>query len=175
VTRENFDVLDSSGRTVEPATVDWRARPFPYTLRQRPGPSNALGRLRFDLPNPYAVFLHDTPSRSLFARADRALSHGCIRVAEPVALATMALGDAAWDQAAIEAAIDNGATQTIALASPLPIYVLYVTAAADSIVEVRYADDIYGRDVAILRALDSSSAVGQRGARAWSQSECSMM
>jgi murein L,D-transpeptidase YcbB/YkuD len=127
------------------------------------------------LPNPYAVFLHDTPSRSLFARADRALSHGCIRVAEPVALATMALGDAAWDQAAIEAAIDNGATQTIALASPLPIYVLYVTAAADSIVEVRYADDIYGRDVAILRALDSSSAVGQRGARAWSQSECSMM
>jgi murein L,D-transpeptidase YcbB/YkuD len=111
----------------------------------------------------------------LFARADRALSHGCIRVAEPVALATMALGDAAWDQAAIEAAIDNGATQTIALASPLPIYVLYVTAAADSIVEVRYADDIYGRDVAILRALDSSSAVGQRGARAWSQSECSMM
>jgi murein L,D-transpeptidase YcbB/YkuD len=175
VTRENFDVLDSSGRTVEPATVDWRARPFPYTLRQRPGPSNALGRLRFDLPNPYAVFLHDTPSRSLFARADRALSHGCIRVAEPVALATMALGDAAWDQAAIEAAIDNGATQTIALASPLPIYVLYVTAAADSIVEVRYADDIYGRDVAILRALDRSSAVGQRGARAWSQSECSMM
>lgn len=175
VTRESFDVLDSSGRSVDPAAVDWRAWPFPFTLRQRPGPNNALGRLRFDLPNPYAVFLHDTPSRGLFARADRALSHGCIRVAEPVALATTVLADTAWDQTAIEAAIDTGATQTIALASPLPIYVLYVTAAADSTGAVRYADDIYRRDVAVVRALDRQPRNVQAAIRVTSETECTQM
>lgn len=175
VTRESFDVLDLSGRPVDPAAVDWRARPFPYILRQRPGLQNALGRLRFDLPNPYAVFLHDTPSRGLFARADRALSHGCIRVAEPVALATTVLADTAWDQAAIEAAIDTGATQTIALASPLPIYVLYVTAAVDSTGAVRYADDIYGRDLAVVRALDRPPGAVQTAIRVTSETECTQM
>ncbi len=162
VTREGFDVLDSSGRLVNPAAVDWRARPFPFTLRQRPGPHNALGRLRFDLPNPYALFLHDTPSPGLFARADRALSHGCIRVEDPVALAATVLADSIWDQSAIEAAIDTGATQTIALASPLPVYVLYLTAAADGAGAVRYADDIYRRDAAVVRALDNPPRVLQR-------------
>ena len=173
VTRESFDVLDPSGRSVDPAAVDWRARPFPYTLRQRPGPHNALGRLR--LPNPYAVYLHDTPSRGLFARVDRALSHGCIRVAEPVALASKVLADTAWDQAAIEDAIDTGATQTIALTSPLPIYVLYVTAAADSTGAVRYADDIYGRDVAVVRALDRPPGAAQAAIRVRSESGCTPM
>ncbi len=172
VTREGFDVLDRSGRALDPAAVDWRARPFPYVLRQRPGPHNALGRLRFDLPNPYAVFLHDTPSRGLFARADRALSHGCIRVAEPVALAATVLADAAWDQAAIQAAIDDGATQTIALAAPLPIYVLYITAALDSAGTVRYADDIYRRDDAIVRALDRPRRGVRTADREAPETEC---
>jgi murein L,D-transpeptidase YcbB/YkuD len=172
VSREGFDVLDRSGRTVDPAAVDWRARPFPYTLRQRPGANNALGRLRFDLPNPYAVFLHDTPSRGLFTRADRALSHGCIRVAEPLALAATVLADPAWDQVAIEAAIDADASQTIRLANPLPIYVLYITATADRTGVVRYADDIYRRDGAIVRALDRPYGAVQTAVRRTSPAEC---
>ncbi|MBY0563192.1 MAG: L,D-transpeptidase family protein [Hyphomonadaceae bacterium] len=151
---ENFEVTDSAGRVVDPADVNWNARPFPYTLRQRAGPGNALGRLRFDLPNPHAVFLHDTPSRGLFARDNRALSHGCIRVAEPVALAVNALRDPIWDAPTLEAAIETGATQVISLAAPLPVYVLYLTAGANDDGLVIYAEDLYGRDSALLRALD---------------------
>jgi murein L,D-transpeptidase YcbB/YkuD len=152
---EGFDVIDRAGRIVSAADVDWRARPFPYTLRQRPGPSNALGRVRFDFPNPFAVYLHDTPSRGLFARTERALSHGCIRVAEPVALAALAIGDPTWDAAALDAAIATVETQTITLAAPLPIYVLYLTTGVDEQGAVTYAEDVYRRDAAIVRALDA--------------------
>lgn len=155
--REGFDVVDTQGRTLDPAVVDWRARPFPYALRQRPGPGNALGRLRFDLPNPDAVFLHDTPARTLFARDERALSHGCIRVAEPVALAETVLADAAWDGPALEAAIAQAETRIVPLLRPLPIYVLYLTARADAAGVVRYADDIYDLDERLVRALDAGA------------------
>lgn len=153
--REGFDVVDRAGAVVAPGDVNWSARPFPFTLRQRPGPSNALGRLRFDLPNPYAVHLHDTPSRGLFERDERALSHGCIRVAEPVQLAARVLSDPAWDEAALNAAIEEGATTTIRLSEPVAVYVLYLTAAPDENGAVRYADDIYGRDTRLLRALEA--------------------
>ncbi len=173
--REGFDVLDSAGRVIDPAEVNWRTRLFPYTLRQRPGAGNALGRLRFDLPNPYAVYLHDTPSRGLFARADRALSHGCIRVAAPVSLAVAALADPAWDEAALEAAIEEGATRALPLSAPLPVYVLYLTAMPDESGVVKYAEDIYRRDAAVLRALDqeeTSALVAQSMAP---ETECSAM
>lgn len=153
---DGFDVLDRTGQIVDPALVDWRARPFPYTLRQRAGAGNALGRLRFDLPNPYAVYLHDTPSRGLFARADRALSHGCIRVSEPETLAAAVLGDPAWSLEALQAAIEIGETQTIQAPSPLAIYILYLTAAPDASGAIAYADDIYRRDAPLLRALDDA-------------------
>jgi murein L,D-transpeptidase YcbB/YkuD len=124
-------------------------------VRQRPGPGNALGRIRFDLPNPYAVFLHDTPSRNLFARADRALSHGCIRVENPVDLAASILATPDWDVAALDAEIDLGATRTIELAAPAPVYVLYITAAPGADGSITYADDIYDRDEPIVAALDA--------------------
>lgn len=152
--QEGFEVLDRSGAVIDPASVDWRARPFPYTLRQRAGSGNALGRIRFDMPNSYAIYLHDTPSRGLFARTNRALSHGCIRVENPVGLAEEALADPLWDEAALSAAIEGGGTQTLPLSAPLPIYVLYMTAATDSDGAVRIADDVYRRDGPVLDALD---------------------
>ena len=152
---EGFDVLDRAGQVVDPALVDWRARPFPYTLRQRAGAGNALGRLRFDLPNPYAVYLHDTPGRGLFARTDRALSHGCIRVSEPETLAATVLADPAWSLETLQAAIALGETQAIQVPAPLPIYIVYLTAAPDASGAIAYADDIYRRDAPLLRALDS--------------------
>jgi murein L,D-transpeptidase YcbB/YkuD len=172
--REGFDILDRNGVAIDPALVDWRARPFPYMLRQRPGAHNALGRIRFDLPNPFAVFLHDTPSRGLFARADRALSHGCIRVAEPLALAEAVLADPAWAQASLQAAIDEETTHVLTLTSPLPIFLLYLTAAADESGTVVYADDIYARDAAIVRALDRNPSRSARAAAA-PATECSAL
>lgn len=153
---DGFEILDRAGQIVDPALVDWRARPFPYTLRQRAGAGNALGRLRFDLPNLYAVYLHDTPSRSLFGRADRALSHGCIRVAQPEALAAAVLADPIWTAETVQAAIDTEETRSIQIATPLPIYILYLTASPDASGAVAYADDIYRRDAPLVRALDGA-------------------
>lgn len=153
---DDFDVLDSAGEIIDPALVDWQIRPFPYTLRQRAGAGNALGRLRFNLPNPYAIYLHDTPSRGLFARTDRALSHGCIRVAQPEALAAAVLADPTWTAATLQAAIDTQETQAIQVATPLPIYILYLTASPDASGAIAYADDIYRRDAPLVRALDGA-------------------
>ncbi len=155
--REGFDVISGEGAIVSPDTVDWSARPFPYRLRQRAGAANALGRVRFDLPNPFAVYLHDTPNRTLFARTDRALSHGCIRVEDPVGLAQAMLSAPEWRREEIEAAIETGETRTITLAHPIDIYVLYLTAAANGD-EVVYFDDLYRRDEPVVRALDAPDA-----------------
>lgn len=155
--REGFDVIGADGAVVAANAVDWSARPFPYQLRQRPGASNALGRVRFDLPNPFAVYLHDTPNRALFARTDRALSHGCIRVEDPVGLAEAVIDAPEWRSDEIEAAIEAGETTTIALAHPVSIYVLYLTAAANGDA-IAYFDDLYHRDERLMRALDAPDA-----------------
>lgn len=173
--REGFEVLDRNGAAIDPALVDWRARPFPYTLRQRPGAHNALGRIRFDMPNRFAVFLHDTPNRGLFARADRALSHGCVRVAEPLLLAEAVLADPAWELASLQAAIDEGTTHVIALTSPLPVYLLYLTAVPDESGKVSYAEDIYSRDGAVVRALDRNPSRAVRAAAAAPETECNAL
>jgi len=157
--RDGFDVLDAGGNVVPPAVVDWSARPFTYTLRQRAGPANALGRMRFDLPNPFAIYLHDTPSRGVFAQADRARSHGCIRVADPVGMAEIMFNAPSWTRDAIDLAIDAGATQRVPLTASVPVYILYLTASVDETGAVVYADDIYRRDARVLRVLDVDPSV----------------
>lgn len=154
-TREGFEALDADGAVVEPALVDWSARPFPYRLRQRPGPANALGRIRFDLANPYSIYLHDTPSRTLFTRTDRALSHGCIRVDDPIGLAAAVLDDGRWTRATLQAAIDTNMQQVEPLAHATAVYVLYLTAAIGDDGAIVYYDDIYGRDQRLIAALDA--------------------
>jgi murein L,D-transpeptidase YcbB/YkuD len=158
VEREGFDVIDADGAVVAPSAVDWGARPFPYQLRQRPGAANALGRIRFDLPNPFAIYLHDTPNRALFARTDRALSHGCIRVADPAGLAEAVISAPEWSRTEIEAAIATSENRTVNLATPVSIYVLYLTAAAAEDGQVAYLGDLYGRDGGVVRALDAPDA-----------------
>lgn len=153
MTREGFVALDRAGRSVDPMSINWLERPFPYAVQQLPGPRNALGRIRFDLPNPYHIYLHDTPNLQLFARTERALSHGCIRVADPVRLAADVLADAGNSQAALQSAISQTQTQVLPLKTPLPVYVLYVTALPDDAGTLRFGADVYGRDQAVLRAL----------------------
>ncbi|HWV57996.1 MAG TPA: L,D-transpeptidase family protein, partial [Longimicrobiales bacterium] len=154
----NMRVLDRSGRPVDPATIDfsqYTARTFPYVFRQEPGPLNALGRIKFMFPNQYNVYLHDTPSRELFAREDRNFSSGCIRVEDPIRLAELILDEPVrWSREAIEAAIATGQTRTIPLATPFPVLILYWTASADLHGEVHYYRDAYQRDASLLAALN---------------------
>lgn len=116
-------------------------------LRQRPGPDNALGPVKFVLPNRHQVFLHGTPNTELFAQPRRDFSHGCIRVENPVALAAYVLKNAAgdWSEARIEAALCGAPNQRVRLHTPIPVYIVYGTALATRDT-VLFFDDIYGYD-----------------------------
>jgi murein L,D-transpeptidase YcbB/YkuD len=155
---ENMRVLTRAGKTIDASAVDlsgYTARTFPYIFRQEPGPRNPLGRIKFMFPNAYNVYLHDTPARELFERERRTFSHGCIRVHDPVQLATLILDDSVrWNATSIQAAIDSGATRTITLQTPIPVLILYWTASADLHGELHFYRDVYKRDAALLRALD---------------------
>jgi murein L,D-transpeptidase YcbB/YkuD len=162
---EGFRLFARAGkgwREVDPRGVDWARLPasrFPYRLRQEPGALNALGRLKFQVPNRYDVYLHDTPSRGLFARPDRAYSSGCIRVERALELAARVLApDPAWTRPKIEEAIASGRTVSVPLRSPLPVYLLYQTAWVDPDGTLEFREDVYGRDAALLEALDQPLA-----------------
>lgn len=129
-------------------------------LRQRPGPDNALGPVKFVLPNPYNIRLHGTPEQALFAQPSRAFSHGCIRVSAPAALAEFALSNAAdkWDTERVEAAMCGTQTLRIKLTQPVRVAVFYATAAATESRGVLFSEDIYGHDRRLQRLLDASSA-----------------
>jgi murein L,D-transpeptidase YcbB/YkuD len=116
-------------------------------LRQRPGADNALGRVKFVLSNDMSIYLHDTPATALFARAQRAFSHGCVRVADPAALAQFALQDVpAWSPARIEEMMGGEQTLRVHLPAPIRVYFVYGTALALEDGEVRFYDDVYGLD-----------------------------
>jgi len=156
--RKNMRVVDLSGKTLDPHAIDWSkysGRNFPYRIRQDPGPWNALGRIKFIFHNSHLVFLHDTPSRELFDRSGRAFSSGCIRVEHPVDLAELLLADVeGWDRDRIEATLDSKKTQTVFLAEPLTVMLLYVTAVGDEELGTRFMKDIYDRDRAVEAGLD---------------------
>jgi murein L,D-transpeptidase YcbB/YkuD len=124
-------------------------------LRQRPGPDNALGLIKFDLPNRYDVYLHSTPARQLFLRSRRAFSHGCIRVSDPVALAAYAFRETPgnWTPAKIEAAMNGKQTRRVRLAHPIRVIILYGTVLAKEDGEVLFFHDLYGQDRKLERLL----------------------
>jgi L,D-transpeptidase YcbB len=158
--RQGMRVIDRSGREVDRRNVDFRAytgRTFPYVFRQDAGPLNPLGRIKFVLPNPHHVYLHDTPARQLFDMEQRTFSHGCIRVQNPVALAALVLADPTWSEPALQRAIATGATRRIPLMTPMPVTVFYWTAAATDCGSLHFYRDVYGRDPALARALDKPS------------------
>lgn len=115
--------------------------------RQRPGPQNSLGLMKLVMPNPYNVYLHDTPAQSLFQRDVRAFSHGCVRVGDAMGLAEALLRTRPeWTRAAIDQAVAAEATQLVRLDRPIAVYVTYFTAEPDDLGNIRYFPDIYGRD-----------------------------
>lgn len=125
-----------------------------YRLRQNPGPGNPLGQIKFLFPNKHAVYLHDTPNRGFFKRAQRNFSHGCIRVEHPVDLANFVLAsNGEWDQSRIKSSINSRKTKTVHLNQAIPVYILYFTSWVDDQGNVNFHKDIYGLDKTLLNAL----------------------
>jgi murein L,D-transpeptidase YcbB/YkuD len=157
--REGFEIVrshgDGAGRYAPTDENLARVAAGTLRMRQRPGPRNALGPIKFIFPNAYNVYLHGTPQQELFAHPRRDFSHGCIRVSDPTALAEFVLdGENEWDPPAIQAAMRSGHTLEVRLVRPLPIYVLYATAVpGDDEGEVYFYPDLYGRDAALARTL----------------------
>jgi len=164
---QKIEVIDRDGRVVDPATVDWSRYKthIPFTLRQTPGPHNALGRMKFILPNRYSIFLHDTPSRSLFAKEERALSSGCIRVEKYLELAQRLLDNQIdWSPQKIQELIDTEETQRVDLPRKMPVILIYCTVSVDENGDVFFRKDIYGRDRAVLDGLNEEFRIWQRKA-----------
>jgi len=160
--KKDLHVIDSAGQRVDPSTIDWNqyGRTIPYMLRQDPGPGNALGKVKIVFPNPHFVFMHDTPHRDLFQRPERTFSSGCIRVEDALTLAQLLLENTPdFDPANLPAILDSGRTQRVKLAQPIPVLILYLTAALDPSGKARFYPDVYQRDAGELRALDGPITV----------------
>ena len=166
--RKNLKVVDRQGREIDPRTLDWahfNARNFPYFLRQDAGDSNALGKVKIMFPNQYSVYLHDTPTRSLFERDRRTFSHGCIRVEKPRELVERLLADPVnWNAAAIDAAIATGETKTVYLKTRIPVLLIYWTVDQDATGRTIFKPDAYRQDPVLLKALDGKVSFGKRRA-----------
>ena len=156
---ENLKVYTFQGEEVNARGIDWASykdKGFPYVLQQEPGPDNSLGRIKFMFPNPYHVYLHDTPSKSLFSRNTRALSHGCIRVQSPLDLGRMIVDHDANSKMSVkqyDAILAAGKTTGFALKTPLPVFLVYTTARAEEDI-VFFNPDVYDRDEAVIKALN---------------------
>lgn len=151
---KNMKVFDSKGKAVDPSTVNWRRDGMRYTIRQAPGASNALGKVKFMFPNKHNVYLHDTPSRELFKRDERTFSSGCIRIEKPFELAELLLSDMPdWTPERIRQAMNSGAERTVVLKSPVGVYIYYLTAWGTAAGKIHYRSDIYERDKEMQKAL----------------------
>ncbi|MEM7525004.1 MAG: L,D-transpeptidase family protein [Pseudomonadota bacterium] len=164
---QNMRLVANGGEAPDPAFTDWSlysASDFPYRIKQRPGGANALGRVKFMFPNQFSIYLHDTPSKRLFAKDARAFSHGCVRVQDPMALARALLGPQSDEPASyVERILDREKERTVNLAEPVPVHLTYRTAWVDEYGQRQFRDDIYGRDARILAALRAAgvgAAVG---------------
>lgn len=155
--RNNMEVLLGGAVTqdVDSATLAG-LRSGAARVRQRPGPDNALGAVKFVLPNSMNIYLHSTPARELFGRTRRDFSHGCIRVQDPAALAAFVLAEQGWDAAAVAQAMAPGPTRVVQLKAPLPVVIFYTTALAELDGTVTFLPDVYGLDAELARRWDAS-------------------
>lgn len=151
-----FASWDADAQELNSKRINWQKvtpeQMEKFQLRQDPGPINALGRIKFVFPNPWSVYLHDTPGKHLFKEAARSLSHGCVRVADPAALAIFLLNgqDADSTKSSIQARLNGNTPSTMTLKQPVPIYLTYQTTWIDDKGKLRQASDLYGQDARIL-------------------------
>jgi len=153
-------VLDASGNIVNPNTIDWnkaRKGSFPYRIRQKPGSHNSLGRVKFMFPNKHSVYLHDTPSRDLFAKDGRTFSSGCIRIEKPFELAKLLLeGQEKWTDEEIRKAMNSEKEQSVILKEKVGVFIYYLTSWALANGDVHFRSDVYNRDQEVYTELKKS-------------------
>ncbi|KAB7615606.1 L,D-transpeptidase family protein [Amylibacter sp. SFDW26] len=158
--RRNMVMISQSGKSVSPASVDlsgYNEKNFPYYIKQRPDPQNALGLVKFMFPNKYNIYLHDTPSKSLFNREVRAFSHGCVRLQKPFDFAYKLLEKQTSNpKGAFHTFLDTKKEQYVNLAKPVPVYLTYRTAYFGDASAVSFYPDIYGRDKKVFNALSKA-------------------
>jgi murein L,D-transpeptidase YcbB/YkuD len=161
--RKGFEATDQNGRVIPgrsaSAGTQAQIRSGRLMVRQKPGPSNALGLVKFMFPNEFDIYLHSTPTPQLFKQSRRDFSHGCIRVEKPAELAAFLLQDQPkWTLEKIKAAMQSGPdNQQVNLSRPVPVVIVYLTAIVEEDGEVHFYDDIYGLD----RSLNDALAKGQ--------------
>ena len=156
----HLQVIDGRGRVIPRDAINFTAYSsgsFPYSMRQLPSDSNALGLVKFMFPNPYNIYLHDTPSKSLFDKDIRAFSHGCIRVADPFDLAHALLSvQSSAAEEEFDAHLQTGDETTVPLEKVVPVHLVYFTAYPDDRGRISYRRDVYGRDAALFEALKAA-------------------
>ncbi|GAB3474846.1 L,D-transpeptidase family protein [Azotobacter salinestris] len=158
---QNLKVIDYQGNEVNPHSVDWH-NPSGIMLRQDPGPHNPLGRIAIRFPNPFAVYLHDTPSQHLFAKETRTLSSGCVRVERAMQLTDLLLeGANPAERQRFEEILASGKTRNLNLPRPVPILLAYWTAQVDDGGQLTFRPDIYGYDAKIIAALKAPALGGE--------------
>ncbi len=156
--KKGLRIMSWRGKTIDAANIDWSMYPqheFPYALRQAPGPKNAMGRIKFMFPNPYAIYLHDTPNRSLFNAKERAFSSGCVRIEQPLELAQLLLDDEKWDLNALKQMIQTQEKMRIHLKNPITVVLAYATVSVTENGDVIFRKDVYQQEKKILNRLSS--------------------
>jgi murein L,D-transpeptidase YcbB/YkuD len=162
----HLEFVDYRGRVVSRAAAAAYASSgnFPFTMRQPPGPSNALGTVKFMFPNAYAIYLHDTPSQHLFSREVRTFSHGCIRLDDPHDFAYALLARQMDDpQTYFQSTLRSGENTKVMLEQPIPVHLIYRTAFTKAKGQMNYRNDVYGRDQIIWRALNNEGVALRTG------------
>lgn len=164
---QGFNVMrDWKSPPLDPASVDWASpEVVSYKFRQDPGPQNALGVVRINMPNKHSVYMHDTPLKRLFGQSARAFSSGCVRVERVLELTAWLLGKG-WTLEKVEAQVESGKKIDVKLAAPVPVHFVYLTAFAGSNGIAQFRPDIYGRDSSFGDPDDQQDAVVAQQSRA---------
>jgi len=152
-------------RIIDAATIDWKkmtAKNFPGMLRQKPGPWNPLGKVKFMFPNAYHVYLHDTPAQYLFDKQRRTFSSGCIRIARPLELALYLLkGQEGWTEERIQKEMEGSKPYTVGLKRPIPVHIVYRTAWVDAQGRLQFRKDVYQRDPELRAELQQGPGISR--------------
>lgn len=152
----HMELINQSGHPVPNSSINWNAKPFPFLIRQKPGPDNALGQVKFMFPNSHNVYLHDTPAKSLFDRETRTFSHGCIRMQNPRQFAELILGQYPnWNSEKIGEAMNQAEEQRVDLDHRIPVIVVYLTFGLGEKGNPEFYTDVYNRDTEVLLLLKS--------------------
>lgn len=162
----HLQIVDYQGRVVSRETASAYANSgnFPFTMRQPPGPGNALGSVKFLFPNKYNIYLHDTPSQHLFSREVRTFSHGCIRLDDPHDFAYELLKPQVDDPVSyFQTILKSGENTKVPLETPVPVHLIYRTAFTKAKGHMNYRNDVYGRDAQLWRALNNEGVVLRAG------------